>query len=46
MKLSDRLQEGKKICRKFEKGVEGVSLRTHITWKTRGSKKKRSLGRQ
>lgn len=28
MKLSDRLQEVKKICRKFEKGVGGVGLRT------------------
>lgn len=33
MKLNNRLQEGKKICRKVEKGVEGVCLRTHITWK-------------
>lgn len=28
MKLSDRLQEVKKIGRKFETGVEGVGLRT------------------
>lgn len=45
MKLIDRLQEGKKICRKVEKGVEGVGFRTHITWKQKEATRYK-LGRQ